>query len=116
MIQLLGRVCGHDGSTWKRGISSAKAGGAARAIADNNSAARMCSSRSGAAFLAGTDKHISTRWCGLRPPPPSLRADAGLGGDVPPFPDIAADALAHCRRRTGLAFHALRDERLLALG
>src|SRR5215468_6811212 len=116
MIQLLGRVCGHDASTWKRGISSAKAGGATRAIANNNSAARMSSSRSGAAFLAAADQHTSTRRCGLRPPRPSLGADAGRGGDVAPFPDVAPDALGDCLGWTGLAFHALRDERLLALG
>src|SRR5262245_3111405 len=116
MIQLLGRVCGHDASPWKRGISSAKAGGATRAIADNNSAARMSSSRSGAAFLAAADRHTSTRQCGLLSSRPLLGADAGRGGDVAPFPDVAADALADRFRRTGLAFHALRDERLLALG
>ena len=46
----------------------------------------------------------------------SLGTDARLGGDVAPFPNIAADALAHRLGRTGLAFHALRDQRLLALG
>src|SRR5262249_60457008 len=45
-----------------------------------------------------------------------LRMDAGAGRDLPPFADVAADALAHRRGRAGLAFHALRRERRFAVG
>src|SRR5262245_11652266 len=45
-----------------------------------------------------------------------LRMDAGGGRDLPPFADVAADALAHRRGRAWLAFHALRHERRFAVG
>src|SRR5262249_22592327 len=45
-----------------------------------------------------------------------LRMDAGAGRDLPPFADVAADALAYRRGRAGLAFHALRHECRFAVG
>src|SRR5262249_44873547 len=53
MIQLLGRVCGHDGSTWKRGMSLAKAAGVAKAMADSKIAVFMFCSRWPTRFPCG---------------------------------------------------------------
>src|SRR5262249_156301 len=53
MIQLLGSVRGHDGSTSKRGMSLAKAAGVAKAMADNKMAVLMFPPRWPPRFLAG---------------------------------------------------------------
>src|SRR6266481_4825593 len=71
MIQLLGSVCGHDGSTWKRGMSLAKAAGVAKAMADNKMAVLMFSSWWPARFPRGY-------W------PLSARGIVGFARDVTP--------------------------------
>src|SRR6188472_115854 len=115
MIQLLGRGCGQDASTWKRGASLASAGVATRTMADTRKAVLMFSSRRSVVLLQASSAcyHAasSTSRGNIL-----LRADAGLGDDAAPLLDIAAGALGDGFRRPGLGRHALRDQCLLAFG
>src|SRR3954471_4159001 len=115
MIQLLGRGCGQDASTWKRGASLASAGVAARTMADTRKAVLMFSSRRSVVVLQASSAcyhAASSTWRGNT----LLRADAGLGDDAAPFLDVGTGALGDGVRRPGFGRHALCSQGLLALG